>query len=134
MKPQGLHVGRYLLERRLATGGMGEVFEAVQLGAGDYRKPVALKLLLPHLAQDPGSLRMFLDEAKLAARLHHPNVVVIHDVGQDDRRYYLAMELVRASPSRASSPRRRTRTARSRPSSSRTSAAASAPASPTPTR
>ncbi len=92
---RGVPLGRYLLGERLATGGMGEVFLAVQLGLGDFEKPLALKLLLPHLSEEPQAVEMFLHEANLAARMNHPNVVHIFDVGIEAGRYYIAMELVR---------------------------------------
>lgn len=90
----GAPLGRYLLGPRLAVGGMGEVFVATQLGLGRFQKPLALKLLLPHLAADADAVEMFLDEANLAARMSHPNVVQIFDVGLTSGRYYIAMELV----------------------------------------
>ena len=74
---------------------MGEVYLAVQLGLGRFQKPLALKLLLPHLSESPQAIQMFLDEAQLAARMNHPNVVQIFDVGVAEGRHYIAMELVR---------------------------------------
>ncbi|MBX7102368.1 MAG: protein kinase [Myxococcaceae bacterium] len=94
-QPQGTRLGRYLLTSRLASGGMGEVFVGLQTGLGGFSKPIAVKLLLPHLATDPSSVERFLAEAKLAAQLNHSNVVQILDVGEDDGRYFIAMELVR---------------------------------------
>src|SRR5437870_1535636 len=91
----GLPLGRYVLGERIALGGMGEVHLAVQTGLGEYQKPLALKLLLPHLAEEPKAVEMFLHEARLAARMNHPNVVHIFDVGRESDYYYLAMELVR---------------------------------------
>ncbi len=73
---------------------MGEVFLAVQTGIGRFEKPLALKLLLPHLSSRARAVRMFLDEARLAARMNHPNVTSIFDVGVVDGRYFMAMELV----------------------------------------
>lgn len=90
----GLTFGRYLLGERLGVGGMGEVFLAVQTGIGRFEKPLALKLLLPHLSSRARAVRMFLDEARLAARMNHPNVTSIFDVGVVDGRYFMAMELV----------------------------------------
>ncbi|MBK7861810.1 MAG: protein kinase [Archangiaceae bacterium] len=95
MGAAGTPLGRYLLGERLAIGGMGEVYVAVQRGLGDFEKPLAVKLLLPHLSEDPGAVAEFLNEARVASRLSHPNVVQIFDVGQEDGRYYIAMELVR---------------------------------------
>jgi len=95
MGAAGLPLGRYLLGERLAVGGMGEVYVAVQRGLGDFEKPLAVKLLLPHLAEDQAAVAEFLNEARVASRLSHPNVVQIFDVGQEGGRYYIAMELVR---------------------------------------
>jgi serine/threonine-protein kinase len=88
-------LGRYVLGERLAVGGMGEVYVGVQKGLGDFEKPLAIKLLLPHLAEEPAAVAEFLNEARVASRLSHPNVVQIFDVGQEDGRYFIAMELVR---------------------------------------
>ncbi|MBS1152840.1 MAG: serine/threonine protein kinase [Myxococcaceae bacterium] len=93
-KDNGLRVGPYELLTRLATGGMGEVFIARRTGAGAFEKKVALKLLLPHLVPDQEFVHRFFDEARLAARMNHPNVVQIFDVGESDGRPYLAMALV----------------------------------------
>ncbi len=87
-------LGRYLLGDRLGTGGMGEVYLAVQTGIGSFEKPLALKLLLPHLSGRENAVRMFLDEARLAARMNHGNITQIFDVGVVDGRYFIAMELV----------------------------------------
>lgn len=90
----GMRFGQYELGPRLAAGGMGEVFIARRRGAGSFEKELALKLLLPHLAEDPEFVTRFFDEARLAARMNHPNIVPIFDVGEADGRPYLAMALV----------------------------------------
>ncbi len=90
----GVALGRYLLGERLGRGGMGEVYLGLQRGIGSFEKPLALKLLLPHLAGDERTVSMFLDEARVAARMNHPNVTQIFDVGLVDGRYFIAMELV----------------------------------------
>lgn len=90
-----MRLGRYLLGERLSVGGMGEVRLGKQLGLGEYEKPLALKLLLPHLASDEAAVKMFLDEARLASRMNHPNVVKIFDVGEEQGLYFIAMELIR---------------------------------------
>ncbi|MDP1916210.1 MAG: serine/threonine-protein kinase [Myxococcales bacterium] len=82
------------LVRRLASGGMGEVFIAKKTGAANFEKRVALKLLLPHLTALPESVRRFHAEARLAARMHHPNIVEIFDVGEAEGRPFIAMQLV----------------------------------------
>ena len=76
-----LVLDRYEVVRRLAVGGMGEVFLAVQRGAGDVARSVILKAMLPDLAQDPASVQAFLDEARVIATLNHPNVVSLYEVG-----------------------------------------------------
>ncbi|MFT3707736.1 MAG: protein kinase [Archangium sp.] len=86
--------GRYLLRRRIAAGGMGEVFVAEQTGVGDFRKSLALKLMLESLADDSRHVQLFLAEARIAARLVHPNVVQVFDAGLVDGRYFISMELV----------------------------------------
>jgi serine/threonine-protein kinase len=73
---------------------MGEVFVAQKSGAGGADKKVAIKLLLPHLTENDAFVRMFLDEARIAASMNHPNIVKIYDVGEADGRYFIAMSLV----------------------------------------
>lgn len=84
--------GKYRLERRIATGGMAEVFLAHELDTP--LEPLVIKRILPHLLKTGDFLQMFLDEARIAAQLRHENVVGIVDVGQVDGAYYLAMEYV----------------------------------------
>ena len=86
--------GRYVVRRRLASGGMGEVFVAEQTGVGGFKKPLALKLMLQTMADDPRLVRLFLAEVRLATRLQHPNIVQVFDAGVIDGRYFLSMELV----------------------------------------
>jgi serine/threonine-protein kinase len=87
-------LGGYELLQRLAVGGMAEVFLARKAGPAGFEKRLALKRILPHLSDQPDFVHMFLDEAKLAARLDHPNIVHIHDFGRDGDLYWLAMEYV----------------------------------------
>ena len=87
-------VGRYSLIQKLATGGMAEVFLARADGPMGFQKKLVVKRILPHLADDPQFVEMFLQEAKLAAYLEHPNVVQVFDFGQAGRDYFLAMEYV----------------------------------------
>ncbi len=88
------HRNGYELLKRLASGGMGEVFVARKSGTGDFEKRVALKLLLPHLTASSDSVKRFYAEARLAARMHHPNIVEIFDVGEAEGRPFIAMQLV----------------------------------------
>src|SRR5262245_17627150 len=87
-------LGGYQLVERIAVGGMAEVFLARKAGPQGFEKVVALKRILPHLGRQPHFVAMFLEEARLAARLAHPNVVTIHDFRVDGKTYYLAMEHV----------------------------------------
>lgn len=90
-------IGPYEIERRLAAGGMAEVFVAHRRGPHGFRKRVALKRILPQYARDPDFVSMFIDEAKVAARLDHPNVVQVFDFGEHGKDLFLAMELVEGS-------------------------------------
>ena len=83
---------RYRLTRKIATGGMAEVFLALQQGLGGFEKLVVVKRILPHLSQDGQFVQMFLEEAKLAAALSHPNIVEIFDIQRDEQGFLIAME------------------------------------------
>ncbi|HEV8320124.1 MAG TPA: protein kinase [Myxococcota bacterium] len=87
--------GNYVITGRLAVGGMAEIFTANLLGQHGFAKPVVLKRILPHLAEDEKFVNMFIDEAKIASLLQHPNLVQVFDFGDVDGRYYIAMEHVR---------------------------------------
>src|SRR5207247_5301566 len=86
--------GRYLLELRLGRGGMGDVWRARADGPGGFEKRVAVKFLHAFLADDPEFVTMFLDEAKVATQLNHPNIVQIVELGEQRGHYYLVMEYV----------------------------------------
>jgi len=90
----GIRFGQYVLLRRIARGGMAEVFLAQQRGLEGFDRRVAVKRILPHLADSPDFVKMFLGEAKLAAQLAHPNVVHIYDFGKVEHDYFIAMEYV----------------------------------------
>ena len=81
-----------MLGSRLARGGMAEIYLATALGPEGFAKPVVLKRLHPHLAERPELVSMFLDEARLAAQLHHPNIVQIYDLGREGADHFLCME------------------------------------------
>ncbi|WP_373044108.1 protein kinase domain-containing protein [Vulgatibacter sp.] len=87
-------MGHYRIIRRLATGGMAEVYLGKLVGAGGFEKPVAIKRMLPSLAADPASAAAFLAEARLCVHLVHPNVVQVLDLGTTAGAPYLVMELV----------------------------------------
>lgn len=86
--------GKYELLTRLGVGGMAEVFLAGQSGPAGFKKQLVIKRILPSYADDEKFITMFLDEARLVARLHHPNIVQIFELGEIDGRYYIAMEYV----------------------------------------
>ncbi len=87
--------GKYLLLRQLAIGGMAEVYLARQSGPAGFEKECVIKRILPSLAADQQFVNMFLDEARIAARLSHPNIVQIFDLGSiGEGDYFLAMEHV----------------------------------------
>ncbi|HLT31879.1 MAG TPA: serine/threonine-protein kinase [Myxococcaceae bacterium] len=90
--------GRYELLRRLANGGMGQIDLARQKGPVGFQKLLVVKRILPHLSEDEEFLKMFLDEARIAALLNHPNIAQIYESGQADDIYYMAMEYVQGEP------------------------------------
>lgn len=86
--------GNYYLLEKIAVGGMAELFKAKQRGVHNFQKIVAIKRILPHLSDNDEFVTMFIDEAKLAAQLTHPNIVQIFDLGKASGAYYIAMEYV----------------------------------------
>jgi len=90
----GAQVGRYTVVRPLASGGMAELFIAKQEAMGGFEKQVVLKLLQPRYAENPRVVTMFLDEARLAAKLNHPSIVHLYDVAEDGGLKYIAMEYI----------------------------------------
>ncbi|WP_426750785.1 protein kinase domain-containing protein [Myxococcus sp. Y35] len=89
-----MRIGKYQLVRKLASGGMAEVFLAKAAGPHGFEKTLVLKRILPHLAEDPAFVDMFLGEARLAAQLEHPNIVQIFDFGEAEGSFFLAMEFI----------------------------------------
>ena len=85
---------KYEIIRRLAVGGMGEIFLARQRGVAGFDRLVILKSLLPDLAEQAGFIDQFLDEARVAATLNHPNIVSIYEVGAWQGVYFIAMEYI----------------------------------------
>jgi TonB family protein len=90
----GERFGQYTLLERIAVGGMAEVWKARMRGVEGFQKTVAIKRILPHMTDNAEFVGMFIDEAKLAAQLTHPNIVHIYDLGKIGRDYYIAMEYV----------------------------------------
>jgi serine/threonine protein kinase len=87
-------VGRYELLLPIASGGMGMVYLARVSGVGGFARNLALKLMHPHMRSSPEFVLDLVEEAKLAARIHHPNVVAVLDAGEDEAGAYLVMEYV----------------------------------------
>ncbi|HSI03141.1 MAG TPA: protein kinase [Myxococcota bacterium] len=90
--PQRL--GKYQLARRIAVGGMGEIFYAKAGGIEGFEREVAIKKMLPHLAADRAFIDMMVKEAKLTVLLNHPNIVQVYDLAREGSDYYIAMEFV----------------------------------------
>src|SRR6185503_875950 len=86
--------GRYTLLRRLAVGGMAEIYLARQAAMAGFEKEVVIKRLRAELADDPRIVEMFLDEARIGALLNHPNIVHVYDVDEHDGIPYIAMEYI----------------------------------------
>ncbi len=87
--------GNYEILRKIAAGGMAEVFLAKQTGIGGFERLVCIKRILPHLGEQEDFINMFQDEARIAANLVHPNIAQIYDIGRVQGSYYIAMEYVR---------------------------------------
>src|SRR5947207_2637371 len=87
--------GKYSVVSRIGAGGMAEVFQCRLAGLGGFDKQVVVKRILPQHATDPEFVSMFLDEARLAANLAHPNIVQIYEIDTSEGVPYLAMEFVR---------------------------------------
>jgi serine/threonine-protein kinase len=94
----GLVLGRYECLLPIARGGMAAVWAARARGARGFQTTVAIKTMLPALSDDPNFERMFLDEARIASRIRHPNVVQILDLGEQDTLLYIAMEWIDGEP------------------------------------
>ncbi|MGD8655810.1 MAG: protein kinase, partial [Desulfobacterales bacterium] len=87
-------IGPYLLRQKVARGGMAELFLADYVRDDGFRRKVAVKRILPHLAGNQNFIKMFTREARVAALLQHPNVVQIFDYGNIENAYFIAMEFI----------------------------------------
>ena len=85
-------IARYHVLGRIAYGGMAEILLAKVLGPGGFERPVVIKRVLPHMASEREFRDMFLDEARIVAAIHHPNVVQVHELGREDGELFLVME------------------------------------------
>jgi len=90
-----MQFGKYLLLEKIAVGGMAELYRARITGSQGFKKPVAIKKLLPHLTDEADLVDAFINEAKLAALLQHPSIVQIFDFGNMESTYFIAMEYLR---------------------------------------
>lgn len=88
------HIGRYEVQRRLAFGGMAEVFLARETTTVGATRLVAIKRMLPHLGEDAQFASMFLDESRVALQLQHPHICTCYEVGRDDDSPFLVMEYI----------------------------------------
>jgi serine/threonine protein kinase len=86
--------GRYTLIKKLATGGMAEIWLSRQRGLADFKRFVVVKKILSHLGAQETFVRMFLDEARMSAQLNHPNIVQVYDLGKEGESYFIAMEFI----------------------------------------
>ncbi len=86
--------GDYQLIKKLASGGMASIFLARQKGLEGFEKLLVVKRILPHLAENEEFIKMFLDEARIAARLNHPSIVQIFNLGAQGDSYFIAMEYI----------------------------------------
>ncbi|HEY4882189.1 MAG TPA: serine/threonine-protein kinase [Myxococcales bacterium] len=90
----GTYFGKYFLMKKLAAGGMGEVFIAKQQGPAGFQKVLVVKKILGHLTESKEFTEAFLGEARLAAQMNHRNIVQVFELGQQDGAYFIAMEYV----------------------------------------
>jgi len=97
----GTTLGRYEIVKKLAVGGMAQIYLARVRATAGFEKLVVLKRISPLVAGDRGFVQMFLDEARLAATLRHPNIADVFDVGTEDGSYYFAMEFIHGQDARS---------------------------------
>lgn len=90
----GYRFGRYVLLKKIAQGGMAEIFKAKYLGESGFSKDVCIKRLLPVWSDNPVFIKMLIDEAKALVHLSHPNIVQVFELGRDGKIFYISMELV----------------------------------------
>src|SRR5207249_11146779 len=90
----GTYFGKYFLLKKLAAGGMGEVYLAKQQGPAGFQKMLVLKKILSHLTESKEFVEAFLGEARLAAQMNHRNIVQVFELGEQDSSYFIAMEYV----------------------------------------
>jgi serine/threonine-protein kinase len=91
-------LGRYEIAGQLAMGGMAEILLGRLLGPSGFERAVVIKRVLPHLSQHSAFVSMFVDEARIASRIHHPNVVHVEELVSDQNELYLVMEYLEGEP------------------------------------
>jgi serine/threonine protein kinase len=91
---QPVRFGKYLLLERISVGGMAEVFQAKSFGVEGFEKIIAIKRILPSMAEDGDFIQMFIDEAKIAGQLSHANICQIYELGKIGESHFIAMEYI----------------------------------------
>lgn len=92
--PQPIPFGKYYLLERINIGGMAEIFKAKAFGVEGFERMLAVKKILSSIAEDESFINMFIDEAKIAGQLNHPNIAQIFDLGKVNDSYFIAMEYI----------------------------------------
>jgi serine/threonine protein kinase len=93
--PEPIQFGKYSLYERIGRGGMAEVFKGRIQGPAGFERTFVVKRILPHLSDDQSFIKMFVEEAKMSARLNHPNIVHIFELGAVEGEYFISMEYIR---------------------------------------
>ena len=96
-----IQFGKYFLLDRINVGGMAEVFKAKAFGVEGFERLLAVKRILPNIAEDEEFITMFIDEAKIAVQLNHANICQIFDLGKVEDSYFIALEFVHGKDVRA---------------------------------
>ena len=97
-----MSIRNYILSKRVARGGMAEIFLGKVMGSDDFQRIVAIKRILPHYAQEKEYIEMFRQEASICKRLQHANIVQIYDFSKVDDSYAIIMEFVDGNSGRGS--------------------------------
>jgi serine/threonine protein kinase len=101
LKRQPIPFGKYLLLDRINIGGMAEVWRGKQVGASGFERLVAIKRILPNIAEDEEFITMFIDEAKITVQLTHANIAQVYELGHVQNSYFIAMEYIAGKDMRA---------------------------------
>jgi len=103
-------LAQYQILGRIALGGMAEVYKAVSRGVEGFEKVVAIKRILPHVAEDEEFITMFKDEARIAAQLQHSNIAQIYELKSEGESFYIVLESCRSARGSSTPTTRRTAT------------------------